>query len=173
MSSTEVFEFGPFRLEAETRSLFREGEFVSLQPKAAEMLCALVESAGRVVTKEQLLERVGAGVVVEEGAIANNISALRKVLDSGFEGDGPIATVARRGYRFTATVSALAAGPTEASPASVTARVIERDTILVGDIENKTGDPIFDGTIRQALALGLAQSSHLDVLSDRRVHASE
>jgi len=172
MSSTEVFEFGPFRLEAETRSLFREGEFVSLQPKAAEMLCALVESAGRVVTKEQLLERVWAGVVVEEGAIANNISALRKVLDSGFEGDGPIATVARRGYRFTATVSALAAGPTEASPASVTARVIERDTILVGDIENKTGDPIFDGTIRQALALGLAQSSHLDVLSDRRVHAA-
>ena len=172
MSSTEVFEFGPFRLEAETRSLFREGEFVSLQPKAAEMLCALVESAGRVVTKEQLLERVWAGVVVEEGAIANNISALRKVLDSGFTGDGPIATVARRGYRFTAPVSALADVPAEASPASVTARVIERDTILVGDIENKTGDPIFDGTIRQALALGLAQSSHLDVLSDRRVHAA-
>ena len=47
-----------------------------------------------------------------------------------------------------------------------------RDSVLVGDIENKTGDPLFDGTIRQALALVLAQSSHLEVLSDRRVHAA-
>jgi DNA-binding winged helix-turn-helix (wHTH) protein/tetratricopeptide (TPR) repeat protein len=170
----DIYEFGPFRLEAVTRSLFREGEFVSLQPKAAEMLCALVESAGRVVTKEQLLERVWAGVVVEEGAIANNISVLRKVLDPGFEGEGPIATVARRGYRFIAPVSALPDGPTEPlpGPAAVPPRITQRDTIVVGDIENRTGDPIFDGTIRQALALGLAQSAHLEVLSDRRVHAA-
>ncbi len=94
--ATDVYEFGPFRLEAETRSLFQGGEFVSLQPKTAELLCALVESAGRVVTKEQLLERVWSGVVVEEGAIANNISVLRKLLDPAFGGDGPIATVARR-----------------------------------------------------------------------------
>src|SRR6476620_6828990 len=104
---SDVYEFGPFRLEAETRSLFREGEFVALQPKAAEMLCALVESAGKLVTKEQLLERVWTGVVVEEGAIANNISVLRKLLDPSFAGDGPIATVARRGYRFIAPVTAL------------------------------------------------------------------
>jgi len=180
MPSVDVYEFGPFRLEAETGSLFRGGEFVSLQPKAAEMLCALVESAGRLVTKEQLLDRVWTGVVVEEGAIANNISALRKVLDPAFNGDTPIATVARRGYRFTAPVRALPDGPTEPLRAAATAAMPaadglpagERHTILVGDIENKTGDPLFDGTIRQALALVLAQSSYLDVLSDRRVHAS-
>lgn len=176
MSSDDIYEFGPFRLEAGTRSLFREGEFVSLQPKAAEMLFALVESAGRVVTKEQLMERVWTGVVVEEGAISNNISALRKLLDPAFEGEGPIATVARRGYRFTAPVRALPDGPTEPLPAAAAPaaapRITARDTILVGDIENKTGDPLFDGTIRQALALVLAQSSHLDVLSDRRVHAA-
>ena len=173
---TDVYEFGPFRLEAETRSLFREGEFVSLQPKVAAMLVALVKSAGHVVTKEQLLERVWTGVVVEEGAIANHISLLRKLLDPAFGGEGPIATIARRGYRFTAPVSMLPGGPTEPLPAASSAaapqRIIERDTILVGDIENKTGDPVFDGTIRQALALGLAQSEHLEVLSDRRVHAT-
>jgi len=118
MSSDDIYEFGPFRLESGSRSLFRAGEFVSLQPKAAEMLFALVESAGRVVTKEQLLERVWAGVVVEEGAIANNISALRKVLVPSFEGDGPIATISRRGYRFIAPVRALPDGPSEPLPAS-------------------------------------------------------
>ena len=177
MSTDAIYEFGPFRLETDTRSLFRAGEFVSLQPKAAEMLCALVEAAGRLVTKEQLLERVWTGVVVEEGAIANNISLLRKLLDPAFGGDGPIATIARRGYRFTAPVRALPDGATEPLPvagaqASAAPQATAPETILVGDIENKTGDPIFDGTIRQALALVLAQSSHLDVLSDRRVHAT-
>jgi hypothetical protein len=42
---------------------------------------------------------------VEEGSIANNISALRKILSPHFEGEGPIATIAKRGYRFTATVT--------------------------------------------------------------------
>src|SRR5205085_1572986 len=42
---------------------------------------------------------------VEEGSIANNISMLRKILNPHFDGDGPIATVARRGYRFTAPVT--------------------------------------------------------------------
>src|SRR5207248_10913685 len=110
-------------------------------------------------------------------------SVLRKLLDPAFGGDGPIATVARRGYRFTASVNTLPDGPTEplsalsavsaaAAAASPALPPGERHTILVGEIENKTGDPIFDGTIRQALALVLAQSLHLDVLSDRRVHAT-
>src|SRR4051812_16867246 len=91
------YEFGPFRLDAARRALYRGAEFIPLTPKAAQMLVLLVEQAGRIVTKEQILERAWAGVVVEEGAIANNISALRKVLDPAFGGDGPIATVARRG----------------------------------------------------------------------------
>src|SRR5258708_36601624 len=95
------YEFGPFRLDAATRALYRGTEFVPLTPKAAEILLLLLEEAGRVVTKEALLARVWPGVVVEEGAIANNISALRKALDSAFGEAGPIATVQRRGFRFS------------------------------------------------------------------------
>ncbi len=175
------YEFGPFRLQADTRALYRRGEFTTLSPKAAEILLLLLQEAGRLVAKDQILKTVWPGLVIEEGAIANNISALRKVLDADFGGDGPIATVARRGYRFVAPVSALPDGPTEPLPdvsangavsSTSRPRVTQREMILVGDIENKTGDPIFDGTIRQALALVLAQSAHLEVLSDRRVHAA-
>lgn len=175
VTADPVYEFGPFRLDATRRALYRGADFVPLTPKAAEMLVLLVEQASLLVTKEQILERVWAGVVVEEGAIANNISALRKVLDPAFDGDGAIATVSRRGYRFIAPVRSLPDGPAEPLPAPAaptTPRAQERDLILVGDVENKTGDPLFDGTIRQALALVLAQSSYLDVLSDRRVHAA-
>src|SRR4029078_9642108 len=94
------YEFGPFRFDAARRALYRDGEFQPLTPKAAELLFVLLEEAGGVVTKEQLLERVWPGVVGEEGGIANNISALRKVLDPGFGGDAPLATIPRRGYRY-------------------------------------------------------------------------
>src|SRR6185436_9183054 len=104
VQASPEYEFGPFRLDGARRALYRGAEFIPLTPKAAEMLLLLVEEAGRVVTKEQILERAWPGVVIEEGAIANNVSALRKVLDPGFGGEAPIATVARRGYRFTAEV---------------------------------------------------------------------
>src|SRR3569832_296898 len=108
MSAEEAaieYEFGPFRLDAARRALYRGTEFVPLTPKAAEMLLLLIEQAGRVVTKEQILQRACAGVVVEEGTIANNISALRKVLDPAFGGEGPIATIERRRNRLAATVT--------------------------------------------------------------------
>jgi DNA-binding winged helix-turn-helix (wHTH) protein/tetratricopeptide (TPR) repeat protein len=174
------YEFGPYRLEVASRTLFRAGAFVPLTPKVAETLLLLVEAAGLIVTKEQLLERVWPGVVVEEGGIANNVSALRKLLKADFGEDGGIATVSRQGYRFTGEVrrgdgSRPAPSPAAAAPGAAQPAVDGsqgRSSVLVGDIENRTGDPIFDGTIRQALALVLAQSSYLEVLADRRVHAA-
>src|SRR6218665_1331261 len=163
----DSYEFGPYRLVIATRSLFRGDEFVPLTPKVAETLLLLLEEAGRVVTKELLLERVWPGVVVEEGGIANNISALRKVFNGEFGDDAPIATIARRGYRFTVEVTHGNEAVATVKPAHDPAG--ERNTILVADIENKTGDPIFEGTIRQALALNLAQSPVLEIMSDRKV----
>lgn len=106
-----LLEFGPFQLDATTGSLYLNGEFVTLTPKAIDTLRVLVEDAGRVVTKDEILERVWPNAFVEEGSIANNISTLRKLLNPHFEGDGPIATVARRGYRFTAPVHVSKARP--------------------------------------------------------------
>lgn len=98
----DFYEFGVYRLEVSTRSLYRAGEFVPLPPKVLETLLVLVQEAGHVVTKDELMQRVWPDAFVEDGSIANNISALRKLLNSDFEGEGPIATVPKRGYRFTA-----------------------------------------------------------------------
>lgn len=102
--AADYFEFGPFRLEASARSLYRGEDFVPLTPKAFDLLQLLVEEAGRLVTKEEILARVWPDAYVEEGSIANNISLLRKAMNPYFAGDGPIATVARRGYRFVEPV---------------------------------------------------------------------
>src|SRR5690349_10828594 len=100
----QFFEFGPFRLTVSTRSLYRGAEFVPVSPKAVDTLFVPVENAGQLVTKDELLQKVWPDAFVEEGSIANNISMLRKLLNPCFEGDGPIATVPRRGYRFTEPV---------------------------------------------------------------------
>jgi tetratricopeptide (TPR) repeat protein len=78
---------------------------VPVAPKALDTLLVLLEDAGRVVSKDELLTRVWPDAFVEEGSIANNVSALRKILNPHFDGDGPIVTVAKRGYRFTAPVT--------------------------------------------------------------------
>jgi eukaryotic-like serine/threonine-protein kinase len=173
-SKPHFFEFGPFRYDVEARALYRGDTFVALTPKAAEMLLVLLEEAGRVVTKEILLARVWPDVIVEEGGIANNISALRKILDQGGWMDEPIATVSRRGYRFTAPVVAKSRSERSAPAAAPrsTPKITEKDTVLIADIDNQTGDASFDGSLKQALALHLAQSPYVDVLPDRRVHAT-
>ena len=72
--SQATFEFGPFRLNADRRLLLRDGEPVALAPKALETLLALVEQPGRVITKDELLQRIWGDAVVEEGGLTRNIS---------------------------------------------------------------------------------------------------
>ncbi|HMK22538.1 MAG TPA: tetratricopeptide repeat protein, partial [Terriglobales bacterium] len=48
----------------------------------------------------------------------------------------------------------------------------EKDTIVLADFDNKTGDPVFDETLKQALAVDLGQSPFLNIISDRRVMAA-
>ncbi|MFL6230477.1 MAG: winged helix-turn-helix domain-containing protein, partial [Pyrinomonadaceae bacterium] len=89
-------EFGPFRLDAEQRVLFREGQPVPLAPKVVETLLALVERGGLLVTKNELMERLWPDAFVEESNLTQNIFLLRKAL----RGAEYIETVPRRGYRF-------------------------------------------------------------------------
>jgi DNA-binding winged helix-turn-helix (wHTH) protein len=101
-----IYEFGPFRLDAQKRLLLREGEIVSLKPKAFDTLLTLVEGCDRVVEKDELMRRVWPGTAVEEGNLTFNISSLRKAL-----GDDPrrheyIVMIPGEGYRFVAGVRA-------------------------------------------------------------------
>ena len=60
------YQFGPFELDAAEHRLLRDGVVVSLQPKAFETLCVLVENAGRLLKKEDLLREVWTDTAVEE-----------------------------------------------------------------------------------------------------------
>jgi serine/threonine protein kinase len=99
------YAFGPFRLDSEKRVLVRDGIPVPLAPKVAETLLLLVESAGRLVDKDDLIQRVWPDAFVEEGNLNKNIFVLRKVLGEWDGGREYIETVPKRGYRFIAPVN--------------------------------------------------------------------
>lgn len=101
-----VFEFGNFRLDPGQARLTRDGVPLVLAPKAFSLLLLLVERAGQLVEKEELLKSIWPDSVVEEANLTVHISALRKALaGAGTEGGSPIETISKRGYRFTAPVT--------------------------------------------------------------------
>jgi DNA-binding winged helix-turn-helix (wHTH) protein/TolB-like protein/Tfp pilus assembly protein PilF len=98
----QLYEFGDFRIDLRKGLLLHRGVPVPVPPKAFETLIALVESDGRVVSKDELIAKVWAGMIVEENNLTQQISLLRKLL--GDPGQSTIETVPRRGYRFAAAV---------------------------------------------------------------------
>src|ERR1700752_4041342 len=104
------YRFGPFELQPDKRRLLRDGATISLRPRAFDLLAALVDRAGHLVRKDELLHEVWPNAVVEEAALHVQVSALRKVI-----GADAITTVSGRGYQFTLPVTA---GDGEANRAS-------------------------------------------------------
>lgn len=100
--SNDRFRFGRFELQPRERRLWDANNAVALEPRAFDVLVALVERGGRLATKDELFESIWPGRVVEDANLHVQVSALRKVL-----GRDAIATVAGRGYRFNTQVEQL------------------------------------------------------------------
>lgn len=101
---SDQYEFGGFRLDVQSRMLFREREHVALPPKVADLLVALVQAAGKPLSREYLLHLLWPDTIVEEGSLTSHVSMLRKALGVGLEGQDFIETLPKRGYRFLTSV---------------------------------------------------------------------
>ena len=109
-----VYEFEGFRLDASKRLLFNGDEPVALMPKALDILLYLVERAGSVADKDEIMAAIWPDTIVEENNLTQNISALRRALGEKHRENRFIATVPGRGYKFVAEVRPN--GVPEASP---------------------------------------------------------
>jgi predicted ATPase/DNA-binding winged helix-turn-helix (wHTH) protein len=92
--------FGSIEIQPRERRLIVQGRDVALGARALDLLIALAERAGGLVSKNELLDIVWPGVIVEENNLQVQVSALRKAL-----GPEAIATIPGRGYRFTLTAT--------------------------------------------------------------------
>ena len=99
-----AYEFGQFTLVPTEKRLLCDGKVVPLAPKVFDTLVLLVKNQGRLLEKEGLLRALWPHSVVEEVALAHNVSQLRKALGDPAEDPKFIETVPKRGYRFLAPV---------------------------------------------------------------------
>jgi DNA-binding winged helix-turn-helix (wHTH) protein/tetratricopeptide (TPR) repeat protein len=191
-------QFGPFTLDRISRELHGSSGKIRLQGLPFHILTILVERPGEWVTRDELRQRLWpADTFVDfEHSINTAIGKLRRALGDDSEEPRYIETLPRHGYRLIAEVAE--GRPQEVSKADqkkfwkivvpsaglLLAALIagwlfypwrqakaltDKDTIVLADIDNKTGDEVFDDALKQALAVELEQSPFLNVLSDRKV----
>lgn len=118
MGATQVFAFGPYRLDPEERVLLRDGAPVPLTPKVFDALQFLVERSGRLVTKNELMAALWPGTYVSESNLTQTIFVLRKALGESAAEQRYIVTVAGRGYRFVIPASELKVPVAVAQPSA-------------------------------------------------------
>ena len=114
-----LYTFGPFRLDPRECLLFLEGKPVPLAPKAFETLLMLVENAGHLVDKDDLMRRLWPGTFVEEANVAKQVSLLRRILSEATNGREYIETIPKRGYRFVVEVSEIAEPESGSHPQAI------------------------------------------------------
>jgi DNA-binding response OmpR family regulator len=93
---TEPYDFGHFSVRLDQRLVLVDGQPATLGSRAFDVLRVLLEGRERVVSKDELMQRVWPGVIVEENNLTVQVATLRKLL-----GARAITTVAGRGYQFT------------------------------------------------------------------------
>lgn len=205
-AAEQLYEFGPFRVDAQKETLLRGGEIVPLTSKTFQILLVLVRHNKEVVTKDDLMKEVWPDTFVEEANLSRNIFMLRKALGESPQDHRYILTVPGRGYRLAESVrlvpgrelDIVAASRTkvqvqvkETKPLAWVALAVvivvgivagmvrlvfyrapiltAKDTVVLADFTNSTGDSVFDGTLREGMAVQLAQSPFLSLISDQRI----
>src|SRR5215472_11090409 len=195
--TSPILRFSIFEVNLQTGELRRKGQKVKLQDQPFQVLAVLLQRPGDVVTREELRSQIWPEdtFVDFDNSLNTAINKLREALGDSADNPRFIETLPRRGYRFLAPVSnderrepeIKAFGHKIVLPAtfavllmaaaigglywrSSRARVLtEKDTIVLADFTNTTGDPVFDDTLKQGLRVQLEQSPFLNVLSDRKV----
>jgi DNA-binding winged helix-turn-helix (wHTH) protein/tetratricopeptide (TPR) repeat protein len=194
---SRVIRFGAFEIDAGNGELRKGGVSLKIHPQPFRVLVLLAEHPGQTVTREEIQRSLwGDNTFVDfERGINFCINQIRVTLGDDAEKPKYIETLPRRGYRFVAPV----AGYEDKKPtlrlatlrfalpltvigvvAALTAgglllrsrnarRLTEKDTIVLTDFSNSTGDPVFDGTLRQGLVVELQQSPFLSLISDDRM----
>jgi|SRR5580704_2541771 DNA-binding winged helix-turn-helix (wHTH) protein/Tol biopolymer transport system component len=154
--ASQLYEFGPFRVDPRECQLLRDGKALALTPKAFETLLVLVQNAGHLIPKEELMKTIWPDSYVEDVNLSQNISMLRKALGDQAQASRYIVTVPGRGYRFTQEVRSIP----EHGEIVFHSRAIAQVVIDEEALTDASGTPISEGPAihnrRRTLVFGAA-----------------
>jgi eukaryotic-like serine/threonine-protein kinase len=194
--SSGILRFGTFEVDLRAGELRKQGKRIKVQEQPFHVLTVLLQRPGEVVTREELRNQNWPPdtFVDFDNSLNTAINKLREALGDSADSPRFIETLPRRGYRFIAPVR----GDRARKPSSLAAkwwvgaggavivlvgavagvllwhsrqarRLTDKDTIVLADFINTTGDSVFDDALKQGLRVQLEQSPFLNILSDQRV----
>ena len=164
--------FARHELDLDSRELRRAGEVVHVEPQVYDLLVHLLANRQRVVSKDELLDKIWDGRIVSEAALSSRINAARKAIGDDGDRQALIKTVHRRGFRFVGTVEE-SAPPSSSAPAAP-APLTRKPSIAMLPFANLSHEPDTDyfsyGLTEDVIRL-LARHRWLDVLSRHSARA--
>src|ERR1700756_5780121 len=192
---SSILRFGTFEADLRAGELRKQGKRIKLQEQPFHVLTVLLQRPGDVVTREELRnQNWPPGTFVDfDNNLNTAINKLREALGDSADNPRFIETLPRRGYRFLVPVTSDETNKPPSLAASwwIAGAVVvvlalalaggllwrsrrpsvlsEKDTIVLGDFTNSTGDPVFDGTLREGLSVQLEQSPFLSLLSEEAI----
>jgi eukaryotic-like serine/threonine-protein kinase len=192
-----LVKFQGFELNLQTGELRKSGTRIRLQDQPFKVLAALVQRPGQLITREELRKLIWPEESFGDFDHAINLAVTKLRGTLGDSADVPhlIETLPRRGYRFIAPVkisavenfrssthmrawAAVCSAALLAVGLAVGGSVLrhrkgypltEKDTIVLADFTNTTGDPVFDDALRQGLEVQLQQSPSLTLVSEEQI----
>jgi DNA-binding winged helix-turn-helix (wHTH) protein/Tfp pilus assembly protein PilF len=196
-SAPRIVRFGVFEVDLHTGELRKQGLKVKLHGQPVQILALLLERPGELVTREELKEKLWpADTFVDfEHGLNAAVKKLRAALEDSADNPRFVETLPRRGYRFIYPVETQEQAVSEprarlrpvwvATLAVVALLVVlvaawlvffrpvpaltETDYLLLTDFVNRTGEEVFDGTLKAGLAVELEESPFLNIVSDQQV----
>lgn len=112
-----IFKIRDCSVDTGTYEVRRKGQLIPVEPQVFDLLVLLLENHDRVVTKDEMIERVWKGRIVSEAALSSRIKAVRKVIEDDGASQAMLRTVRRRGFRFVGSVESCA--PSLIAPAAL------------------------------------------------------
>lgn len=129
-----IYQFGPFELDLATVELRAKGEIRSLEPQVFALLALLIENHARLVSKDEIIEKVWDGRVVSDAAVASRVKSARQALGDDGQAQRFIKTIHGKGFRFVAEVRVLR-GSAVHLPAETDALAAQDMGVLVRQLE--------------------------------------
>jgi DNA-binding winged helix-turn-helix (wHTH) protein len=164
-SAKNFYEFDSFQIDVRRRLLLHEGRPVRVTPKAFDILLGLVQSGGRVISKDEMMTTIWPNCFVEEGNLAQNIFLLRRVLGERKNEHKYIITIPGVGYRFAPYVRESAVNPAIRKVATGADQKITRIAVLpLKSISQNEMDPSFGIGMADALITKLCNLKFVKVI---------
>jgi len=134
-----IYQFGDCSLDTTRLELKRGGELVGLEPQVYRLLVHLIENRDRVVTKDELIDKIWDGRIVSDGALNTRINSVRSAVGDTGKSQAVVKTFSRHGFRFVADT--VEAQPAAGAPGASSLPLPDKPSIAVLPFNNLSGDP--------------------------------